>query len=146
MRFFNTTGPVNCSDHYCLPPLERFNIDEIKMLIAQKKYFVLHAPRQTGKTSYLLSLQDYLNQEGNYRALYMNVESAQATRENVAAAIRTILGEMGSSARDYLNDPYVQNIRSEVLDEHGAHGALAEVLTRWSQNSQKPLGCVDIST
>jgi predicted AAA+ superfamily ATPase len=26
------------------------------MLIAQKKYFVLHAPRQTGKTSFLLAL------------------------------------------------------------------------------------------
>ena len=23
MRFFNTEGPVNCADHYCLPPLAR---------------------------------------------------------------------------------------------------------------------------
>lgn len=45
MRFFNTAGPVNCADHYCLPPLERFNLEEVLFLIAQKKYFVLHAPR-----------------------------------------------------------------------------------------------------
>jgi len=56
MLFFNTAGPVNCDDHYCLPPLSRFDLEEILMLIAQKKYFVLHAPRQTGKTSFLLAL------------------------------------------------------------------------------------------
>ena len=56
MRFFNTAGPVNVQDHYYLPPLERFGLDDIFMLIAQKKYFVLHAPRQTGKTSALLAL------------------------------------------------------------------------------------------
>ncbi len=37
-RFFNTAGPVNCEDHYCLPPLGRFNVEEIVSLIAQKKY------------------------------------------------------------------------------------------------------------
>ena len=139
MRFFNTTGPVNCEEHYCLPPLERFDIDEIEMLIAQKKYFVLHAPRQTGKTSYLLALADYLNQQGHYQALYFNVESAQAAREDVQAGIQTILGEMASSADYYLSDSYVPSIWSDVLSQHGGNGALAEVLTRWSQNSQKPL-------
>ena len=61
MRFFNTAGPVNPTDHYCLPPLQRFNLDEIRSLIQQKKYFILHAPRQTGKTSALLALMEYLN-------------------------------------------------------------------------------------
>jgi len=45
MRFFNTAGPVNCEDHYCLAPLERFDLADILSLIAEKKYFVLHAPR-----------------------------------------------------------------------------------------------------
>jgi len=53
MRYFNTAGPVNCADHYCLPPLERFDLGEVLMLIEQRKYFVLHAPRQTGKTTCL---------------------------------------------------------------------------------------------
>ncbi|MCI5146754.1 MAG: ATP-binding protein, partial [Candidatus Electrothrix sp. AR3] len=60
MKFFNTAGPVNCDDHYCLPPLERFDLDELLPLIDQKKYFILHAPRQTGKTSCLLALMKYL--------------------------------------------------------------------------------------
>lgn len=75
MRFFNTTGPVNCQNHYCLPPLNRFNLEEIESLIHQEKYFVLHAPRQTGKTSCLTALRDYLNAEGNYACVYINSRS-----------------------------------------------------------------------
>lgn len=55
MRIFNTAGPVNSEKHYSLPPLERFDLFDIELLIAQEKYFVLHAPRQTGKTSSLLA-------------------------------------------------------------------------------------------
>ena len=51
MRFFNTAGPCKIDDHYTVPPLERFDLDDILMLIDQKKYFVLHAPGQTGKTT-----------------------------------------------------------------------------------------------
>jgi hypothetical protein len=54
---------VNCDDHYCLPPLERFDLAEIKMLLAQKKYFVMHAPRQTGKTTFMLALVDCLKDD-----------------------------------------------------------------------------------
>ncbi len=56
--FFNTAGPVNPADYYTLNPLNRFDMAEIEMLIAQKWYFVLHAPRQVSKTSYLLALMD----------------------------------------------------------------------------------------
>lgn len=50
----------------------------IAILIREKKYFVLHAPRQTGKTTCLLALADHLNQEGKYACVYTNVETAQA--------------------------------------------------------------------
>jgi hypothetical protein len=59
--FFNTNGPVDPKDHYCLPPLGRLNLGEVLTLIHQKRYFVLHAPWQTGKTSCLLALMEYLN-------------------------------------------------------------------------------------
>lgn len=55
VRFFNTEGPVDSSEHYCINPLERVDLEGILTLIARKKSFVLHAPRQTGKTSTLLS-------------------------------------------------------------------------------------------
>ena len=49
MKFFNTAGPVNCEMHYCLPPLSRSDLEEIEMLIAQHKYFILHAPGKPAK-------------------------------------------------------------------------------------------------
>lgn len=94
MRFFNTEGPVSCADHYCLPPLTRFNLQEMLTLIGQKKYFLLHAPRQTGKTSCLLALAAYLNQQGAYHAVYANIEPAQALRENVARAMVVIVTDI----------------------------------------------------
>ena len=51
MRFFNTEGPVRPDEHYAIPPLARGNRDEIVRPIRDMRYFVLHAPRQTGKTS-----------------------------------------------------------------------------------------------
>ena len=61
VRKFNLEGPVVAERHYCIPPLTRVDLAAILELIADMKYFVLHAPRQTGKTSILLSLQDRLN-------------------------------------------------------------------------------------
>ena len=55
VRTFNTAGPVVAADHYCIPPLERIDLAAVLGLIRDKKYFVLHAPRQTGKTSALLT-------------------------------------------------------------------------------------------
>ncbi|MFQ5616312.1 MAG: AAA family ATPase, partial [Anaerolineales bacterium] len=138
MRFFNTAGPVRCQDHYCIPPLTRFELDEILMLIEQKKYFILHAPRQVGKTSYLLALRDYLNKQGRYRCVYFNVEVAQTDRENVPSAMRSLLGEMVSRARTTLDDSFPQSVWQDVLRENGG-AALNPVLTRWAEASPKPL-------
>ncbi|MBC2695751.1 MAG: ATP-binding protein [Desulfobacteraceae bacterium] len=139
MRFFNTAGPANCEKHYCLSPLDRFDLDEIISLINQEKYFVLHAPRQTGKTTCLLALMDYLNKEGKYKCLYINVESAQGAREDVYRGIRAILNEMGLSERIYLDDPFVNKIWRDVLDKSGEDTALNEILTLWSEDSAKPV-------
>ena len=98
-RFFNTAGPVNPVDHYCLPPLARVRIDDVKALIGEKKYFVLHAPRQTGKTSCMLALRDHLNAEGSYFCVYTNVEGAQGMRERVSEALRLILRDIAERAR-----------------------------------------------
>ena len=64
MRFFNTSGPVVAAKHYCIPPLERLDLDGVLRLVARERYFVLHTPRQTGKTSVLLALRDELNRTG----------------------------------------------------------------------------------
>lgn len=139
MRFFNTAGPVRADDHYCLDPLQRFSLPDIMTLIAQKKYFVLHAPRQTGKTSALLALMEHLNQTGNYQALYINVEIAQAAREDVEVAMQAILSELASRADTMLADPLPTQIRDQTLARESANTALNYLLTQWAQQAEKPL-------
>jgi hypothetical protein len=84
-------------------------------------------------------LAGYLNREGRYRALYANVEIGQAAREDVAGAMRAILGELSSRARDFLGDPSLGTIMQEVMRSHGPHGALGEGLTRWIVSSPRPI-------
>ncbi len=139
MRFFNTAGPIKQDIHYCVPPLERWNLAEILDLIDQQKYFILHAPRQTGKTSSLLALRDHLNAEGRYRALYVNVECGQSAREDVAAALRAICGTLASRARTDLGDGYLYEQFTGILDQVGPHGALTELLSAWTLHEKKPV-------
>ncbi|MEZ4864340.1 MAG: ATP-binding protein [Caldilineaceae bacterium] len=139
MRFFNTAGPIKPELHYCVPPLQRFDLDEVLLLIEQQKYFVLHAPRQVGKTTFLLALMDYLNQRGTYHALYFNVEIAQTAREDVNRGISAILSMLSSMARDRLQDTFPADIRLDVLRNHEGDAALYELLSRWAEVSDKPL-------
>ena len=138
-RFFNTAGPCQPDIHYVLPPLARLNLPELESLIAARKYFVLHAPRQTGKTTCLLALEDYLNERGERRALYFNVEAAQAAREDVAAGIHAVLNSLAGRATLILKDRFVEENLTAVLEGSGPHGALQTLLSRWAQQSPKPL-------
>ncbi len=139
MRKFNLEGPVEVQRHYCIPPLDRIQLGEILELIDDRRYFVLHAPRQTGKTSTLLALQDRLNTEGQYRCLYVNLEVGQAAGEDTARAMQGLLGQLASRARDVLQDDFVDRQRAHYLQSEGPDGALGETLVRWSAASAKPL-------
>ena len=139
MRYFNTEGPVEADGHYCIPPLERVDLDQILRLIKWKKYFVLHAPRQTGKTSILKALAERLNATGEYRCLYMNVEAAQAVRDDINSAIPIVLAELGHRALLVLGDETVQSLVDEVLTRQPAGMALNLVLANWAGADPKPL-------
>ena len=138
MRFFNTTGPVVADDHYCIPPLDRLDLDELLRLVRDKRYFVLHAPRQTGKTSALLALRDRLN-AGGYRCVYANVEGAQTAREDVARAMRAVLGQVAFRAQTTLGDDFLDDLWPDVLAKYGPDQALGVALSRWAAADAKPL-------
>ena len=139
MRFFNTTGPVRPKDHYSIPPLDRLDLDSVLRLIRQQKYFVLHAPRQTGKTSALLALRDLLNAEGDYRCVYANVEAGQAAREDIREAMRTVLDELALRAQLTLRDDFVDEIWFDIWTQAGPNSALRRVLSQWAQADPRPL-------
>ncbi|MDR1871089.1 MAG: ATP-binding protein, partial [Deltaproteobacteria bacterium] len=61
---FNTTGPCDPLDHYMLPALPR--LPEVQDLVNSEEYFVLHAPRQSGKTTSIYAAVDQINAEEKY--------------------------------------------------------------------------------
>lgn len=138
-RFFNTAGPVTCKDHYCLSPLSRIDLPAIRSLIHQKKYILLHAPRQTGKTSCLLALRDYLNHEGEYLALYINIESAQTARSDVGRGMKAILTELAHQAHRTFGDTSLQQSVYQSIEQFGEDSALKKVLSDWCLTLSHPL-------
>jgi hypothetical protein len=79
-KLFNIAGPCNSSRHYMLNPLRNIG-KELINLIEQEHYFVIHAARQSGKTTLLLELVDKINVEGKYYALYCSLEKIQGIAE-----------------------------------------------------------------
>ncbi len=138
MRFFNTEGPIKPEKHYCIPALERLDIDEVLRLVRDEKYFVLHAPRQTGKTSVLIALQDLLSGQG-YHCLYATVEGASTAGQDLERAIGTVLANLAFEARSELDDPFLSNTWRGILADSVPDHALMEALARWSRASPKPL-------
>ena len=74
-RWFNIGGPCNAANHYMLPAMAR--LPEVASLIRKQQYFVVHAPRQCGKTTAFQALADEINAKGEMVALYCSVENAQ---------------------------------------------------------------------
>ena len=139
MRFFNTEGPIRPDEHYHIPPLERVNLDDLLGLVRDKKYFALHAPRQTGKTSALFALRDLLNAGGDYRCVYANVEAGQAMREDVAEGVRAVLSELALQASVTHQDDTLERIWPAVLERAGPSQALRQALLRWCMVDARPL-------
>ena len=81
VRFFNTTGPCNPWDHYMLPPADRLVGAQIHRYIRDSLYWVLHAPRQTGKTTFLQSWATEINSGQEAVACYVSVERCQGIPE-----------------------------------------------------------------
>jgi hypothetical protein len=138
MRFFNTEGPVKADRHYCLAPLQRWNLEEILALIDQEKYFLLHAPRQTGKTTCLLALAEYLNRGGRYRAVYANLEPAQAYREAVDPGMAVVVEQVSRGARDQIGDAAAAALGREVIAMSTGGTRVEEFLTHWCERSSLP--------
>ncbi|MFN8440150.1 MAG: ATP-binding protein [Caldilineaceae bacterium] len=93
MRFFNTTGPCNPIDHYMLPATERLEELDVNRLLVQKSYFILHAPRQTGKTTAMLELAHQLTAAGEYIGVLVSMEVGAGFPDEIGMAEDAILGD-----------------------------------------------------
>ena len=139
MKFFNTAGPVVEADHYIIDPLTRWDLEEIMLLIEQKKYFILHAPRQTGKTSCMIALRDKLNKEGKYFAVYTNVEVGQASLHKVKRALKAIAVSLLRDINLLLKDEFDFTKNLAFYETLDAESGLLDILIHVSQTIKKPI-------
>ena len=134
MRFFNTAGPCDPERHYMLPPERR--LPEAKGLIDKQLYFVVHAPRQSGKTTLVRTLAQRLTSEGHYTALLTSCETGQAAGGDLDRGISAVLDAIRLSA---LND-LPEELRPPAGDpEIPGTNRLQDLLSRWSRQSPRPV-------
>ena len=91
-KIFNIAGPCIPGEHYLVPTLAR--LPQLGGLIAAKQFFVIHAARQSGKTTLLKALAWDLTRKDTHVALYCSLEGVQGIADaerGVPAIIRAIL-------------------------------------------------------
>ncbi len=96
-KWFNTAGPCQSDIHYMLSATER--IPQLKQLIEQRNYFVIHAPRQTGKTTAMLNLAQELTASGKYTAVMVSVEVGSAFNDQPQIAEESIFDSLARCHR-----------------------------------------------
>ena len=131
-RFFNTTGPCNPNDHYMLSPQDRLVGSQLDRYIRNKLYWVLHAPRQVGKTTFLQSWVREINDSSEAVACYVSVEDCQNISDR-KEGLKTIYKAICDYA-DWSGLPI-------PVTENGDHeGLLRTTLKKWSELvAPKPL-------
>jgi hypothetical protein len=82
---------------------------------------------------------DYLNKEGHYKCLCVNIEAAQAARENVKAGIRAVMERLAEDALDYIDDSFFSDQWQELFDKTSEFTVLQKALKLWAKQSEKPI-------
>ncbi|MDR3011610.1 MAG: hypothetical protein LBU70_00130 [Chitinispirillales bacterium] len=87
-RFFNVAGPCVPKKHYILDPFRGIG-NELMDLIDQEHYFVIHAARQSGKTTLLQALADKISARGTHFDSLMEIMEESRIRK----VLDSILGD-----------------------------------------------------
>lgn len=132
-RFFNTAGPCLPGKHYLLPPERR--LSQVRQIVDAEAYFVIHAPRQTGKTTLLRSLSRSLTEEGRHAALTVSLESL--TDPEVDSSLPQLLHKLARTARQQL--PEAQRPPDPGAFESPPRDALNAYLSAWAEQIDLPL-------
>jgi hypothetical protein len=134
-RWFNIAGPCKDDIHYMLSPTTR--LPDLEELIQQRSYFVLHAPRQTGKTTAMLALAQQLTATGSYAAVMVSVEVGSAFNHDPGAAELAILGTWYNTIDIRLPDELQPPVKQWQKEEPG--NRIRAFLQAWAKASPRPL-------
>ncbi len=110
--------------------------DDIHILIDDMQYFLIHAPRQTGKTTFLHALAHRLNKEGKYVAVVCSLESADYTSISIETANEVFVQSLYQTAKVFLSaDLMPPNLESYSPSNY----LFRNYLTAWCESLSKPL-------
>ncbi|GMV44123.1 MAG: hypothetical protein AMXMBFR64_58390 [Myxococcales bacterium] len=131
-RRFNIAGPCKPDLRYMLPPLRR--LPGLRALIDGQSAFVVHAPRQTGKTTAIRQLAAELMSEGRHAAAVLSAEVGEPYPEP-------------GDAEQAVNADWVSSVEQQLpVELHPppwpdvAPGALVVTgLRRWAASCPRPL-------
>lgn len=131
-KFFNTAGLCTPDKHYMVDPLKR--LTDIENLINNELYFMVHAPRQSGKTTYLHALTQKLNWEGKHIAVTASFERAGFSTITMDKANETIIDSIYSASKQQLKEIFCPGNpeQKKYLD-------LKNYLQAWSESQEKPI-------
>jgi type II secretory pathway predicted ATPase ExeA len=116
-----------------LPAVER--LPEAQRIIDQQGYFVLHAPRQTGKTTLVLELAKELTNSGRFAAVMLSVEVGSAYNDKPEIGERAIVGSWQEQAKAWLpKELYPPEFDTK---EHGK--LIEKALRDWTRKLSRPL-------
>ncbi|MBU7582711.1 MAG: ATP-binding protein, partial [Nostoc sp. TH1S01] len=134
-RWFNIAGPCNPEKHYTISATSR--LPDLSMLIEQESYFVLHAPRQTGKTTAMLALAQQLTDTGRYAAVVVSVEVGSAFNHDPSAAELAILGTWYDTISIRLSNELQPPVKQWQKEEAG--NRIKAFLQAWAKALPRPL-------
>ena len=108
----------------------------VEFLIDSEQYFVIHAARQSGKTTYLKDLAQRINEEGKYYVIYCSLERLQKI-EDVKEGIPEIVKQIKNMLS--FSDIPGKETFAEKADYENYTGALHTELALFCKKLDKPL-------
>lgn len=135
MKFFNTAGPNDPARHYTIPATRRLADENVMRLIEQQGYFVLHAPRQVGKTTAMISLARELTESGKYVATVVSMEVGAGLKSNVGAAELAILSDW----RAWIEHWLPADLQPPPWPDAPEGKRISAALAAWADSAPRPL-------
>jgi hypothetical protein len=139
MKKFCIAGPIDPERHYFIP--KRLNWAHLDLLVTDMEYFVLHAPRQSGKTTAIKEYIGHLNEQGKYRVLYISIQQANIAENNIEKVLITIFDEFKGSLQDQLvgEEATIHFINSKLKNRNliTLH-SLVSLLEFWTKALPRP--------
>jgi hypothetical protein len=107
-------------------------VKELYALIEKAQYFVIHAPRQTGKTTLLHALAHQINREGKYIACVMSVEQAGVPSFGEEIANLRMVNALYAISDRFLSESERPPTPVHPISFH-------DYLSSWSKSQPKPI-------